>query len=86
MFEFDENKSKINKNKHGVDFETAIKLWDDPNSVEIPARWVDESRYVLIAVLDEEYWSAVFTKRNDKIRIISVRKSRENEKEIYNSF
>ncbi len=86
MFEFDKNKSRSNKTKHGIDFETAIKLWDDPNRLEIPTRWVDESRYLLIAVLDEEFWSAVYTKRKNKISIISVRKSRKNEKEIYNSF
>ena len=86
MFEFDKNKSRSNKVKHGIDFTTAMKLWDDPNRLEIPAQWVNESRFLLIAVLEEEYWSAVFTKRNNKNRIISVRKSRRNEKEIYNSY
>ena len=76
----------FDKVKHGIDFTTAMKLWDDPNRLEIPAQWVNESRFLLIAVLEEEYWSAVFTKREDKIRIISVRKSRRNEKEIYNSY
>lgn len=86
MFEFDKSKSISNKVKHGIDFTTAMKLWDDPNRLEIPAQSVNESRYLLIAVLEEEYWSAVFTKRKNKIRIISVRKSRGNEKEIYNSY
>jgi hypothetical protein len=86
MFEFDKNKSRSNKVKHGIDFTMAMKLWNDPNRLEIPAQWVNESRYLLIAVLEEEYWSAVFTKRNNKIRIISVRKSRKYEKEIYNSY
>ncbi len=86
MFEFDKNKSRSNKVKHGIDFTMVMKLWNDPNRLEIPAQWVNESRYLLIAVLEEEYWSAVFTKRNNKIRIISVRKSRRYEKEIYNSY
>lgn len=85
MFEFDENKSKRNKRKHGIDFETAVRLWEDPNRLEIPTRTVDESRFVLIAMLDDDIWSAIFTKRNKNIRIISVRKSRKNEKEIYKS-
>jgi len=85
LFEFDENKSKINQEKHGIDFETATHLWEDPNRLEIPARWVDETRFILIAMIDEELWSAIFTKRNENIRIISVRKSRDNEKEIYYS-
>ena len=86
MFEFDENKSRSNKVKHEIDFTMAMKLWDDPNRLEIPAQWVNESRYLLIAVLEEEYWSAVFTKRKNMIRIISIRKSRRYEKEIYNSY
>jgi len=45
----------------------------------------DESRFLLIAILDDVIWSAIFTKRNKNIRIISVRKSRKNEKEIYKS-
>ncbi len=86
MFEFDKNKSRSNKVKHGIDFTTAIKLWDDPNRIEIPAQWVNESRYLLIAVFEDEIWTTVFTKRKSKIRIISVRKSRRYEKEIYNSY
>ncbi len=86
MFEFDKNKSRSNKVKHGMDFTMAMKLWNDPNRLEIPAQWLNESRYLLIAVLDEEFWTTVFTKRNNKVRIISVRKSRRYEKEIYNSY
>ncbi len=86
MFEFDEKKSRSNKTKHGIDFETALQLWDDPNRLEIPARWVDETRFILIAMLDNKCWSAVITKRKNAIRIISVRKSRNDEKEIYKSF
>ena len=83
MFEFDENKSESNMQKHGIDFETAKKLWRDPNRLEIPSRRVDEPRYVLIARLENNLWSAIFTFRENRIRIISVRKSRNNEKEIY---
>jgi len=67
------------------DFETAKKLWEDPNRIEIPARWLDEPRHLLIAFLNEGLWSAIYTVRNKKIRIISVRKSRNDEKEIYDS-
>jgi len=68
------------------EFETAKKLWEDPNRIEIPARWVDEPRYLIIARLNGEFWSAIFTLRKNKIRIISVRKSRNHEKEIYNRY
>ena len=84
-FEFDTNKSKANKNKHGIDFIEAQKLWDDPDRIEIPTKYLDEPRYVLIAMINNKHWSAIFTYRNNKIRLISVRRSRENEKEIYES-
>ncbi|MGD9557560.1 MAG: BrnT family toxin [Mangrovibacterium sp.] len=83
MFEYDPNKSLANKEKHGIDFEEAQSLWLDPRGVEINARTVGESRKLLIARLDKAVWSAIFTLREGVVRIISVRKSRENEKKIY---
>lgn len=85
MFEFDPDKSKANKLKHGIDFHKARRLWNDPNRVEITARWVDEVRFLLIASMGNEVWAAIYTLRNKRIRIISVRKARDNEKEIYHS-
>ena len=82
-FEFDPNKSVSNKIKHGIDFEEAQALWLDLKRIEIEARIIGESRKLLIAMIDDEVWSAIFTWRNESIRIISVRKSRKNEKEIY---
>lgn len=58
-------------------------LWRDPDLVEIPARTADEARYLVIAKLDGKHWSTVITYRDEKIRIISVRRSREEEIEIY---
>ena len=85
VFEFDLKKSESNKQKHGIDFEEAQSLWLDYRRVEIRARTEGELRYILIARLNDDIWSAVFAIRSDVIRIISVRKSRNNEKEIYYS-
>lgn len=85
MFEFDPKKSESNRLKHGIDFIQAQQLWEDANRVVLEARTMDEKRYLLIAQFDERIWSAIYTIRNNSIRIISVRKSRENEKEIYYS-
>ena len=85
MFEFDSDKSKANKLKHGTDFYMARRLWQDPKRTEIPARWMDEPRFLIIASLGKDIWSAIYTLRNKRIRIISVRKAREYEKEIYHS-
>lgn len=84
-FEFDENKSKANKDKHGIDFIEAQELWDDPDRIEIPTKYLDEPRHVIIAMINHKHWSAIFTYRNKHIRLISVRRSRKNEKEIYES-
>lgn len=86
MFEFDKVKSETNKIKHGIDFETARSLWSDYDRIIIPAKTSGEQRLLLVAKLNRTVWSAIYTYRNDKIRIISVRKSRKNEKELYNSF
>ncbi len=84
-FEFDPNKSKKNKEEHGIDFIEAQQLWEDPYRIEIPAKYLDEPRYLLIGKIDDKHWAAIFTYRKNKIRIISVRRARKNEKEIYES-
>jgi len=84
-FEFDENKSLSNKKKHGIDFIEAQSLWNDPERVIIPATEMDEIRNMIIGRIEKTGWSAIYTLRKENIRIISVRKARENEKEIYES-
>ncbi len=83
MFEFDPAKSNINKDKHGIDFIEAQALWADPDVVEIPARTVDEPRFLVIGRIDEKYWSGIITYRADNIRLISVRRARDEEVELY---
>jgi len=85
MFEFDKEKSKANQLKHGIDFVEAQKLWDDPEILEIPAKTVDEPRYLLIGRIDNKLWSAIATYRNANIRIISVRRARKEEIALYES-
>lgn len=84
-FEFDTRKSEANKRKHGIDFVQAQSLWFDPNRVFIRAKTTDEERFILIAKWKAKTWSAIHTVRNDKIRIISVRRSRDEEVSIYES-
>lgn len=85
QFEFDKKKSDINKRKHGIDFYEAQKLWIDVNYIEIPAKNIDEPRFIIIGKILKKYWSAIITYRSKKIRIISVRRSREKEVELYES-
>ena len=82
-FEFDLKKSSSNKDKHGIDFEEAQTLWNDPHLLEIEATSTDEPRFLMIGMINGKHWSAVVTYRGDKIRIISVRRSRKEEVELY---
>jgi len=84
-FEFDPKKSASNRHKHGIDFVQAQALWADPDFVEIPARTTDEPRLLVIGRIEGKHWSAVITSRNGRARIISVRRARPEEIEIYES-
>ena len=82
-FEFDEVKSRANKDKHGIDFIEAQTLWLDEMLVEVPARTEDEPRFLVVGVISGKHWSAVITYRGNNVRIISVRRARMEEVEIY---
>ena len=84
-FEYDLAKSEANLAKHGIDFNAAQELWDDPNLIEIPALVADEPRYLIVARLGHKHWSAVITYRARNVRIISVRRSRRSEVALYES-
>jgi uncharacterized DUF497 family protein len=84
-FEFDPAKSELNKAKHGLDFEGAQALWNDPDGIGFPAKSDDEDRFALIAMLQQKLWVAFYTPRENRIRIISVRRARTNERKLYES-
>ncbi len=84
-FEFDDLKSQRNMEKHGIDFIEAQQIWDDPDIIEIPARVVDEPRFLVVGMFRGTCWSGIVTYREEGIRIISVRRSRKEEIEIYES-
>ncbi|MDI7258591.1 MAG: BrnT family toxin [Thermodesulfobacteriota bacterium] len=82
-YEWDEGKSKINQDKHGIDFETANNLWLDEDRVEIYAPYPIEDRSIIIAKYHHKLWAAIYTIRDDTIRIISVRRARKREVNLY---
>ena len=82
-FEYDSQKSNSNREKHGIDFDEAQRLWDDELHLEIPAKNLDEPRFLVIGKIAGKHWSAVITYRRENIRIISVRRSRDEEIEYY---
>ena len=82
-FEFDQAKSEANRLKHGIDFVQAQELWKDLYALQIQAKSETEPRFALIASMQGKVWSVFFTERNSKIRIISARRSRINEEDLY---
>jgi len=84
-FEFDSAKSMSNLVKHGINFNDAKQLWRDPKVLIIKARGVVEPRWIAIACIESKHWSAVFTYRGERIRIISARRSRTKEIALYES-
>lgn len=84
-FEYDPTKSLSNRDKHGINFDEAQALWKDENRLEIPAKTTDEPRFLLIGKIEGKFWSAVIIYRDENIRIISVRRSRDEEIELYES-
>lgn len=74
-FEFDPKKSRLNWERHGIDFEDAQALWAEFHIV-IPARSVPgEERYALVARLDGDCWMAVFTMRGEVVRLITCHRA-----------
>ncbi len=85
LFVFDPAKSAANKAKHGINFEEAKQLWDNPLLLEAPARTIDEPRFIAIGVIGQKHWTAIYTYRQTAVRLISVRRARKEEVSHYES-
>jgi uncharacterized DUF497 family protein len=84
IFEYNEHKSSINKEKHGIDFQEAQKLWEDPYAFELPSpQSEDEERFLVLGKIDSKNYTAIITYRDKNIRIISVRRSRDKDVEAH---
>ena len=84
-FEYDPVKSQTNQIKHGINFEEAQQLWQDPFLLRVPSKYEAEKRYLFIGKIEQRHWSAIATYRKEAIRIISVRRARKEEVKIYES-
>ena len=82
-FEFDPEKSAANFAKHGIDFEAAQALWLDERKASGPTHSPGEERWMVVGKIEDKLWSAIITNRGDRIRIISVRRSRPKEASNY---
>jgi uncharacterized DUF497 family protein len=86
-FVWDENKNSENLRKHGIDFNTAIFVFNDPDYIKIydEAHSINEERWDIIGMIHDVTVFVVETEITDTlIRIISARKANRNEREKYN--
>ena len=86
-FEWDSEKAAINKKKHALSFDTAYKVFNDINRIEIydAAHSIDEDRYITIGCINgiDVIIYMVYTERTNTIRIISARKATNYERRMY---
>ncbi len=82
-FEYDINKSNINKEKHGIDFEDAKKLFYDTNAIMYPSKYINEERFYVTGLINNKFYTSIITFRGENIRIISTRRARKKEIEQY---
>jgi uncharacterized DUF497 family protein len=80
--EYDPVKSASNQDKHGIDFAEAQLLWT-VYGWEQPSPFLGEPRVQRTAAIEGRLWTAVFTVRGHRIRLISVRRARKDEVETY---
>ena len=83
MFEWDERKRALNLAKHGIDFRRVADMWAGP-LVFMPGRPAgEEERLIAVGVIDKQIVAAIHVVRGGAIRIISVRRARDYEKEAF---
>jgi uncharacterized DUF497 family protein len=85
-FEWDEEKAKANLAKHGVSFEEAKTVFDDPLYVDFydPDHSLDEHRYIIIGESQQRRLLIVsYTERDHVVRLISAREVTRSERETY---
>ena len=88
-FEWDENKNKTNRDKHGVSFETAQLVFNDPHALSVQDRHeCGEERWQTLGLVGGVVMLLVahtYTESGDAevIRIISARKATKREKQRY---
>lgn len=82
VFEWDENKNKLNIAKHGISFTIAVKIFENDCWVCKSPR-NKEMRYVAVGEVAGKAITVIYTLRYEKVRIISARRARKNEERAY---
>jgi uncharacterized DUF497 family protein len=85
QFEWDDAKAAQNLADHGLSFEAASLVFNDPFALE----WLDdredygEDRYVILGIVDDRLLYVAYTMRGEKIRMISARGAEPHERRKY---
>ncbi len=86
-FEWDPDKNAKNKKKHGVSFETAVKVFLDEKRIERldeeHSSWYEERSIIIGRVSRTLILFVVSTDRNGITRLISARKAEKEEEDVY---
>lgn len=82
-FEWDDAKAESNLEKHGVSFEEASQIWEDPNLMVLSAKRIGEKRKLAIGRSYSVIFSVIHTERGDAVRIISARRATQKERTTY---
>ena len=83
-FEWDPDKSDANLKKHHIDFEGAKTIWEGRVlELESLQRQHAEDRFLAIGLYKGREITVVYTRRENRTRLISARRARNNEREFY---
>ena len=82
MFEWDEAKRLATLGKHGLDFIDMVAVFDGPHYVR-DARSDTERREIAVGMVEGLFVAVVFTRRDDRVRLITARKARRDERRKY---
>jgi uncharacterized DUF497 family protein len=84
-FEWDDRKAKRNDREHGVTFELARLVFDDPNAIDrLDLDEPDEDREIITGLVGDVLLTVSFVERGLRKRIISARKATYREQHDYN--
>jgi uncharacterized protein len=84
-FEWNEDKRAANIERHGVDFLSAALLFDGRPVVSVLSPFESEERYLTVGFIEDRFVTVVWTWRENAVRIISARRTRDSEKAAYHA-
>ena len=85
IFEWDETKRLTNIERHGIDFIDAVLLFDGRTVLTLHSPYAEEDRFLVVGILDGRFVTAIWTWRDEGIRLISARSARDGEKREYHA-